>query len=599
MSQLSESPLAATQPTAAAASCLPKAHASAPAMLREFARDLGAINISVAENFLALAAVLQANAKLARKIADTSHISTGSKSLTSIRQLTEMLQHILDDASGISAMVDNSAERMSGILNHIVQSAGPLARLSQVRPVLQIIGVLSRIEGVRFHDGTVDLASLSSDIAALAADTQKQLESVHEESSTLRKLVTRGLTQLGDFSRQERVAIADLIQQTEALLGPALVRAEAAQAAARGIDEEYLEFQRSTSVSVMALQSEDLARQRVEHIQTVLTGTARQLETGDAIESCAAMLLLQRAQLASTRDLLGESILSIQTGLLAIPFQIQHLVERTSELSHQSVGDGEAFLALVSGSQSTVVDVFNRCCTCARSVVSIVENLTPAVRRMTAGASALEHIQTLILLLAINAAIKTEHLGPDGASMGVLATEMQDLARRSEGDTAFVLEQLNSMSQILTDITGEQSVSQGTHILAEGSERAVETQLSSLSGAVQSSSREMTESLEQVLQLAALLCADAKQGSELASRAHSLMDCFKQQLEHFDHIFEQLGIDRELAAAYGRAHQGGEISNLYSMQSERDLHLEIFGSPAGDSPAASTSSEFGDGVELF
>jgi methyl-accepting chemotaxis protein len=349
----------------------------------------------------------------------------------------------------------------------------------------------------------------------------------------------------------------------------------------------------------MSLQSEDLARQRIEHIQAVLTGAARQLETGVSIESSAAMLLLQRAQLASTRDLLSESIQAIQTGLLAIPPQIQHLVERTGELSHRSVGEGESFLALVSGSRSTVVDVFKRCCSCARSVVSIVENLTPAVRRMTAGASALEHIQTLILLLAINAAIKTEHLGPDGAGMGVLATEMQDLARRSEGDTAFVLEQLAAMSQILTSITGEQSVSQGTLILADGSERGVEAQLSNLSRVVESSSPEMTEGLDQVRQLAALLCADVEKGCELVSRAQALTDRFKRQLERFDHVFEQLGIDRQLAMAHGRDQQGDELSNLYSMQSERDLHLEIFGGSAGNSPAETPTSEFGDGVELF
>ena len=78
----------------------------------------------------------------------------------------------------------------------------------------------------------------------------------------------------------------------------------------------------------MSLQAEDIARQRVEHVQEAIRCVAVSLDAGERLESCAGVLALQRSQLAGTRDLLADSICTIQAGLQSLGPRIQEFSRR-------------------------------------------------------------------------------------------------------------------------------------------------------------------------------------------------------------------------------------------------------------------------------
>jgi hypothetical protein len=76
-------------------------------------------------------------------------------------------------------------------------------------------------------------------------------------------------------------------------------------------------------------------------------------------------------------------------------------------------------------------------------------------------------------------------------------------------------------------------------------------------------------------------------------------------LRNFDEVFAKLGYTSEMAAPTADNNQVEDLSKLYSMESERKLHIEVFGTNATDTgdPSGSSlrgeTSEFGDDVELF
>jgi len=80
------------------------------------------------------------------------------------------------------------------------------------------------------------------------------------------------------------------------------------------------------------------------------------------------------------------------------------------------------------------------------------------------------------------------------------------------------------------------------------------------------------------------------------------MEIFDQQLRKFDEALEKLGYTDAMAAAT-TGERAGDLSALYSMESERKLHLEVFGGEESAYtqlvPAGQGNSEFGDDVELF
>jgi hypothetical protein len=573
------------------------------AVLLNLSELLDGLKARVAEEFMALAAALQVNSLHVREITAASHKATGSETVQRSSHSIAVLQGVLADSASVTEMVATSTVKMSEILVHMNRVQAPLGRLTKMSTLLRIVSVLSRIESGRIDSCLVDISGLSHDIDSLAADVERHIDEILLDASILSGLLRNGVGELDRFGEQERVGANDLITRTQALLSPALTRAEASQVAARTIDEQYQSFHRATDKVVMSLQSEDLSRQRVEHVQEALRSVAARLDAGDSAQSCASILILQRAQLVGTRDLLAGSVQTIHAALLSLGPQIQELVSKTTILAHQTDEDGRSFATLIDSEFDTVAGVFQRCSSSASSVVSIVNSVLPSVEKMTGHACALEAIEVSIHLISLNATVKTSQLGSEGAAMGVLASELQTITAERGGDTVQVLTDLAAIREALAKITQGRTITEGSSIMINGGGDRISGELAALSLAVTSESHNMVLRLEEVRHLAEAICSDLTSGAELAVRTASLTERFDDLLGGFDQAFARLGLSGGIPAADPGIHYAEHLSNLYSMESERVLHHQTFGVEAPGysaiTPCPADVSEFGDDVELF
>lgn len=576
---------------------------SAPSsVLLPLCNSLGELNAFVAEEFLALASILQSNAMQARQIAGESHKITNSEATLRSGQSIAVLQQILSDAAGVTGMVDTSTAKMFEILSQVNALTSPLRRLAKIPPMLELISVFSRIEGGRIGDASVDVSDLSHNIDALAAEVRSRVDGMLEDADVLSHVLQESVRELNRFGQQERGGAAELIAHTQTVLLPALARYEASQAAKNDIDRQYVDFQNATSKVVMSLQSEDLARQRVEHIQEAIRRVASALDRGDSLESCAGILTLQRAQLADTRDLLTNAGRSIQSALELLGPAIGELASRTSSLVQQASDEGQSFSVLLQDGLDSVAEVFQQCSSSVKAVVSMVDGVLLPVKGMTGSASTIERIESSVRLISLNATVKSVQLGGAGAAMGVLASELHTVVEQSGNDTKQVLDGLGVMEKALAAITVEKSVSEGS--LMTNGKRDIRGDLGGLSELVETSSREMVSGLEQVKNLAEGVRVDLKRGCELAVGLTLVTRRFDEQLNEFDRTLNQLGFTEDMATAAAAGNHSDALSKLYSMESERALHLKVFN---GSVSAADTSTmaahesagEFGDDVELF
>jgi hypothetical protein len=566
--------------------------------------SLCALNARVAEEFLTLAELLQSNSARARQITAESHKVTGSEASLQSSQSIAVLQRILSESAGINGTVETSTEQMLEILSNVTTARAPLQNMAKMRCQLQTVGLLSKIEGARITNAAVDLSSLSGDIDVLAEEVQSHVELLLEDSARLSEILQNGLRELNRFGQQERVQAAELIRRTQGVLDPMIARSEASQAAARNIDEQYTTFHRATDKVVMSLQSEDIARQRVEHVQEAIRRAAASLDTGESVESCASVLALQRSQLLSTRDLVADSIRTIHTELESLSPRIRELVSQTAMLAQQTGEDGQSFATVIEGGLETVTAVFKQCSSSMKAALSIVNSVLPSVEHMTRGACSLEEIEASIHLISLNASIKAAQLGDEGIAMGVIASELNSITQGSEVDTRIVLDRLQAIDGSLAKIAGVGAAAENSLIMT-GDGSNVENVFSGLSQSVRAASQEMTVGLNQVRQLAETLCTELTRGCEVARRAASLPELFDEQVRNLDDAFGQLGYTTGMSAMVAAGNQADGLTNLYSMDSERKLHREIFGEEAGSeegTPPASAiqqGSEFGDDVELF
>jgi len=580
------------------------AASSAAMRLAPLCEGLCALNARVAGEFLALAEVLQSNSMRARQITAESHKATGSEANLQSNHSIALLQRILTDSAGVSDMVVVSTEQIMEILCNVKAARAPLGNLAKMRRLLQTLGLLSRIEGGRITNTAIDLSGLSIDINELALEVQQHVDRILEDSGGLSDVLQKGVQELRRFQQQEQISMADLVRRTQGVLGPMIARSEALQTAGYDIDDQYASFHRSTDNVVMSLQSEDIARQRVEHVHEAVQRVAASLDAGMSVESCAGVLAVQRSQLLGTRDLIANSILKIQSEIESLSPRIKELVSRTAMLAKQTGEDGQASATVIDNELETVSSVFKQCSSSVSAVVSIVNSVLPPVEQMTGRACALEEIEFSIQLISLNATVKTAQLGEEGIGMGVIASKLQSITKESEKDTRIVLDTLAAINQALAKISREEVISEHSLMMA-GNSDVVSTELTGLSLSIREVSREVAVGLSQVRELAEGLCSELERGCNLARGASSITELFDEQLRNFDEAFGQFGYTKEMATIADNSNQGEDMSKVYSMESERKLHLEVFGGEAGAAESMSAdsqhqeSSEFGDDVELF
>ncbi|MES2393478.1 MAG: hypothetical protein V4555_17715 [Acidobacteriota bacterium] len=549
-----------------------------------------------AEAFTTLAALLQSNSQRARQITSASHQSTGAGIAERSSTAIATLQGLLDDCGRVSSMVEISTRKIDEILSTIEGISPPLRKLIKMSSLLQIVSILCRIEGGSIDNASVDINGLSADIDTLSSEVEVHINGMFADSSLLRTSLASGLQQLRSFAQQEGAAAGQLITRSQSVLGPALARSEASQTAARTIDEQYTAFHRATDKVVMSLQSEDIARQRLEHVEHAIEAAASRLDAGSSAHDLASILILQRAQTISIRDLIAASVDAIHAGLDSLGPVVHQLVAETSRLSRQIDQDSQSFAVLVEDGLGSLEDVFTQCASSANSVIAIVASVLPSVEKMTGRARALHEIEQAISIISLNATVKTSQLGIQGKAMGVLAAELHSITRERGSDTAFVQFGLRSVNLALTEIQAGRALTQDTTLLAEGTAHRIQSDFASLAASARSGSEQSAAALNQVRQLAETFANEIRRGVELAEHASALRALFDSAIHTFDEAFITLDINPTLYAAAPGDHHAEQLTTLYSMASERQLHQDIFGGASPESPA---DIDLGGEVELF
>jgi hypothetical protein len=563
-------------------------------MLTAIQDALQDLNASVAKEFSELAAALQSIS------AQVGTLTSLSRQTMSLAQESESdraigtLKQVLGDAEGVETMAESSRVELHGILSSLQGIRSPLLRLAKLHSMLNAVGTLSRIEGSRLGNTTVDLTSLSKDIDMLASQIELHVSAIAEEAGNLAVSVGAGVRQLDEKKGAEKQQASEFAGRTRTVLDSLHQRAETAKASALKIDEQYSAIRGATDRIVMSLQAEDITRQRIEHVQEALSQISAGLNSGNVEADCANILALQRSQLSGARDLLINAFAAMLEGVRSLTLQVENLTAETAALASQTDQNGQSFATVTEDGLKTITTIFSQYSESARAVVATVNTLAPSVQAMTKGANELEEIEASIHLIALNAAIKTAHLGNEGAAMSVLATEMQKITAQSVDYTQTVLRGLVAMDLALRNVSTHGVASSNSLLMSSGVEE-MRNEVLRLTDLVMKAGGEMSRNLASLLEMAGGLRTELHTAGTLAERGNVIEQRFNEILRSIDERLEQFGFNAAGVLQTGGGDQAAQIAALYSMQSERVAHEEVFGATE-QLPGA---PEAGNDIELF
>ncbi len=572
---------------------------SSPALLLvSLPDDLDGLNARVRKEFLALSEALQNISRQAREVANLSREATQLLGEGESHQSTDTLEQVLADADRLRNQDETSHSQIREILSLLQKCRFPLARLAQMRQSLPAFAILARIEAARLRNKTVDVTSLTVDIQTLAGELDQHVSSIAQEARRLAESMTGRVRQVDEMEKQERQQGIALIGRTRAVLEPLHARAQAAEANSHKIDQEYASIQRALDKIVMSLQTEDMARQRIEHVQEALRQISARIEAGEPVADYGGIVKLQRSQLLATRDLLSGSVASILASLRSLSPRVEELAAGTDALLGQTDEDRRSFALAAKEGLAAVSSVFEQYFASSHSIAGTVTALLPAVEGMTNRANQLKKIESTIRHVAVNATVKTSQLGAEGAAMCALASELQKLAAENEGYTREVIASLGAMDTALKDISANE--------ITDDACAGTFAKIAQLTESAEGTRDSVSEKLSAVVAKAGALETQLGSASEQAEQAASVSEAFDALAERLDTALSQLGYEPGETLLPPGADKAADLNTLYSMRSERDVHEKCFGQgapeeapaePASDAPPS--DDDLGDGIELF
>lgn len=564
----------------------PSLTASLPGLRSEL-RDLMS---HVARELSSLAGSLQPISAQAREVTTCCRRAAEISSASQSGSALDVLQQLLAESEQIGLLQTTSRDHLRAILGHLEASRAPLSSLVKLPFLLNTVGMLARIEAHRVAGTAADVSSLAEDISSIARKIEAHVAAMAEQGERLPALVGEGLRHMDEVCGAQRQEATELKANTLAVLDPLRARAERARQATQDIDERYKRIRSAIEGIVMSLQCEDIARQRLEHVQQALEQLSSDTRPAGA-QATAGVLALQRAQLLGTRDLVANSISSFLASLRSLISNVAELTAEVEALANQTGEDGRSFSVAMEEGLQAVSAAQSQYSASTRTVLSAVEKILPPVASMTKGATELRSIAASIRRTALNARIETSHLGDEGATMRALAAEVQHITEGSEGEAHKVLDHLRAADSDLNSISAQVAAAGNARIASADGNGCAE--VVRLIESVKLSGQQMSGELAQILHKSEQLRSQLEATVERAERCARMDQDFDGLTAHLDSVLAPLAGEAGIKLDGEAATQAAGLNELYSMQSEREIHEQLFGAGAAGGVDA------GNDVELF
>ncbi|WP_323012811.1 hypothetical protein, partial [Devosia sp.] len=181
--------------------------------------------------------------------------------------------------------------------------------------------------------------------------------------------------------------------------------------------------------AVMALQVGDATRQRIEHVEAGLAALcglieSQSLNEADRPPALAILGGLQGAQLSAATDAFESDVAEAGEALRSLAADARGIMER----SRQIYGQGNmSSLATLSQSVRHAATVLRDCETERGKLERVAGAVLATVGALLGHVEAVQEIEANMRLVSLNAAVKCAQLGPRGAALNVIASQLREL----------------------------------------------------------------------------------------------------------------------------------------------------------------------------
>lgn len=574
------------------------------------AADLEQLNHATEKDFLAVGGKLHEFLSIARQTSSDMGSLIELFSGAQAQQVSQALGRMLERAAGMGARIEQNRQALATVQSLARRVHLAFLRGAETVAVFRALCTLTRIETSRLGDDGSEFGDLAGEVRPLSERIQSTGKAILDAATRLDQSVESVLRKESELAAGEVQQLESLIAGVHESLRAFEDRLERARQASECQFAQHRAIREAMEDLVQSLQFHDITRQQIEHVCQALLGIepgARSVgRSGNGPDSgVRAILSLQASQLAGAQATFSRSFGQMERDLEGMAARVHEMAEVSRGLLGSSGGEQEAFFQHMEASLSGILRTMGACEGAESATRATAGELAATVRGIRVAIEEIRGVEIQIQRVAVNATIRSAHIGAPGDALMVIADVMHHKALDSNSNTEEVARLLDAIDQAICQ-AAEGSGAPGSSG-DPGTGQVVDRLRESILELHSSSDTSFTR----VHQIAAL---SSRLSDEIQALRNSLTagPVFSEVLTRVRAELEQAGA--ELAPVGPRPAPSADLENLtkvYTMQSERDVHraaasgepaaafegselkTETFGSIHGDAGA------YGDNVELF
>lgn len=496
-------------------------------------------------------------------------------------RLKALSQSLPRDVVALEALIagnDGIAKHLEDLLEHI--------------RMMTIIGSSARIEAAVFGE-TAGLDSFTTEMSALTAAVNTAVGRCARDHAAMTGRIRRLHGIQSGLDRDFREHLLVLARELSDTFATITERQRRSCEVAEDLAGRSAAIAGSAGNALMALQSGDAARQRLEHVaaglrlaQTLARGASQEAAAvgRDRDAVVAAVCALQAAQLADLVEGFAGEAGEIDGLLHQLGGDAGALVEGGRAVVAEAGPGGGSFLGTFRGRLADAAELVGTCERARGSASEAMERLRTEVADLSRMISDLGATTRDLIVVGINAGLKAARLGVEGRSLMVIAEELKRLAGLITEEASKLMAAYGALVERSRSLAHDGAVGQdaatGAGILSIAATlEAGDRTMSGFVSALQGKARHFDAEIAQV----------RGQFRGAVSAVTALQDAADRLAEA-----GQVAPDDQAAAA---SHLEALLWPHYTMSREREIHAALLGlapEPAAGPPDAGDADDLAD-----
>ncbi|RCW21046.1 methyl-accepting chemotaxis protein [Ciceribacter lividus] len=417
--------------------------------LIDLARELAEPRKVIEKTFLEMGEHLGTCAGLLNEISNLHQAMPAELESADFLAAAASLETVREQLGELTASHADEQEQIAQLTAMATSLDTPVAGLRNAVRAIRFVAVNARIAAAGILSDQVDLGAFTIDMVELAQSVESAITTLGQAHRRFAETLSEAHLANAALARRHGATTGTISGRIREHLATIVEHRTSAQARAQEHASLTLQIRSRIGAAIAGLQTGDVTRQRIEHVEQALALLAGRLpDVPGADATFAAVCNLQVSQLDETMADFSQKIGDIIHSLRQLSLDASSVLHSGSEEAEILLSSGGTALHGMVDDLREISSLFRDFRDTRDKTEAAVNHVAEALEAMLDRVRAITDIEHQIHLLSLNTAIQCGKLGAEGHALRVITHDLRELAGQTATAAGTIVTALDGAGDI-------------------------------------------------------------------------------------------------------------------------------------------------------